>query len=134
MAVGSAFTAIVNSFVKDILGGIMGWLMGDVNLEELVIRLGEGETAPVIKYGSFIQNIIYFLIIAMVMFSIIKIFAKINVMLNKIEEKLSKDKEEAVEEVAQPEPEPAAEPVKVDSDEVVLLKEIRDLLKENKQA
>ena len=41
VAVGSAFTAIVNSFVKDIIGGVMGWLMGDVNLEDLKIYLGE---------------------------------------------------------------------------------------------
>lgn len=135
VAVGSAFTAIVNSFVKDIIGGLMGWLMGDVNLEDLKIYLGSEEGAPTINYGSFIQTIIYFLIIASVMFCVIKLIAKLNAALEKLDKKIKheEEKEEVVEQAAPPVEEVKVEE-KMDSEEIALLKEIRDLLKENKKA
>ncbi len=117
VAVGSAFTAIVNSFVKDIIGGLMGFFIGDMNLEDLEVKLGEGAS---IRYGAFLQSIIYFLIVATTMFIVIRIIARVKAMLEKLEKK-------EVEEVKEVKKE-----VKVDSDEVVLLREIRDLLKDNK--
>ena len=137
VAVGSAFTAIVNSFVKDIIGGVMGWLTGDVNLEDLKIYLGEGEGAPTINYGSFIQSIIYFLIIATVMFCVIKLISKLNSALEKLDKKLKHEEEKKpeVEQVAEViKEEPKAEEKVVNEEEIALLKEIRDLLKENKKA
>lgn len=137
VAVGSAFTAIVNSFVKDIIGGLMGWLMGDVNLDELKIYLGKGENAPTINYGSFIQSIIYFLIIATVMFCVIKLLAKLNSALEKLDKKFKREEEKA-EEPEVVNVEKVKEETKVveksNDEEIALLKEIRDLLKENKKA
>lgn len=104
--IGSAFTAIVNSFIKDIVSPVIGWIMGGLDLTGYSIALA-GENA--ILYGSFIQNVINFLITALVIFMMVK---GIN--------KLHRKKEEA------PAPAPAPDP------QLVLLEEIRDLLKEQK--
>ena len=109
--VGSTFTAIVNSLVKDIITPFIGVLMGGANFGELCWTIGEAQ----IMYGSFIQAVINFLITAFVLFCVVK---AMNTM-----KKLSEKKEE---EEAKPE-EPAA-PAPVPED-IVLLTEIRDLLK-----
>lgn len=115
--VGSAFTAIVNSLVKDIVTPFIGVLTGGVDFTQLkyVITPAVGETPEVaILYGNFIQAIINFLIIAFVVFCMVKM---INSMRNKMEEAKKKEEEAA----------PPAPPAP--SAEVVLLGEIRDLLK-----
>lgn len=119
VVVGSAFTAIVNSLVKDVVTPAIGLITGgiDFSAQQIVLATDEaGEVINAIKYGAFVQNIINFLLIALVVFCFVKI-------VNKIREKAAaakKAQEEAVAEVP-------AEPVK--SDEVLLLEEIRDLLK-----
>ena len=114
--IGGAFGKIVSSLVDDILMPLIGLITGGVNFTELkwVIKPAElnaaGEeivAATTLNYGLFIQNIIDFLIIALVIFMMIR---GIN--------RLRKKQEEPAT------PEPAPEP----SDEVKLLTEIRNLL------
>ena len=81
VAVGGAFTAIVNSLVNDIVMPIVGLIAGGVDFTSLAIRIpnffGTGDEA-VIAYGNFIQNVIEFLIIAWVIFMIIKAMNRLN--------------------------------------------------------
>ena len=81
VAVGGAFTAIVNSLVNDIIMPIVGLIAGGVDFTNLAIRIpnffGTGDEA-VIAYGNFIQNVIQFLIIAWVIFMIVKAMNRIN--------------------------------------------------------
>lgn len=108
--IGASFTSIVNSLVNDIIMPIAGMLMGGIDFTSLrfVIRpAADGTAESAIKYGSFIQNIVNFLIIASVVFVIIK---ALNHFFRKEEKKEAAD----------------AKP----SEEVQLLAEIRDLLKE----
>ena len=108
--IGSAFGKIVTSVVDDILMPLIGMVVGGVDFTGLSVKIGEAE----VKYGNFIQNVIDFLIVAFCIFLIVK-------GINKISEKavaLRKKEEEEKKEEA---------PAK--SDEVVLLEEIRDLLK-----
>ena len=115
--IGAAFNSVVNSLVNDVIMPPIGWILGGVDFSNLFIDLsGKGYAslvaaeeagAPIIKYGLFVNNVINFLIIAFVIFMIIK---QVN--------RMQKPKEEAS---AAP-PEPTAEEK--------LLAEIRDLLKE----
>ena len=94
VAVGGAFTAIVNSLVNDIVMPIVGLLAGGVDFTGLAIRIpnffGTGDEA-VIAYGNFIQNVIQFLIIAWVIFMIVKPMDRVNLKKGKEEEKKAKD-------------------------------------------
>ena len=113
VVVGSAFTAIVNSLVKDVIMPFIGWLIGGIDFSQFKIVLAPavGDTPEVaILYGTFINQIINFLILAFVVFTVVKLINQ-----------LRRKKEEEPE----PEPEAPAEPP-VD---VQLLTEIRDLLK-----
>ena len=106
---GSAFTKIVNSLVSDILTPIIGLATGKVDLSNLKIDINE---QLIIPYGQFLQSIIDFLIVAAVVFFVIK---GMNTLKAKLEKQ--KDEEEAEEEVTP-------------SNEELLLTEIRDLLKD----
>ena len=99
--IGGAFGKIVTSLVNDILMPLIGTLLGGLNFTSLTIDVNDATIA----YGSFIQSIVDFLIIAFCIFMMIKLFEKF------------KHKEE----------EAPANPVK--SDETLLLEEIRDILK-----
>ena len=81
VAVGGAFTAIVNSLVNDIVMPIVGLLLGGVDFTHLAIRVpnffGTGDEA-VIAYGNFIQNVVQFLVIACVIFAVIKAMNRLN--------------------------------------------------------
>ncbi|MBQ9584663.1 MAG: large-conductance mechanosensitive channel protein MscL [Muribaculaceae bacterium] len=107
--IGGAFGKIVSSLVDDVLMPAIGMLTGNVDFTGLALKIGEGEGAAVLKYGTFIQNVIDFLIIALCIFLMIKGMNK-----------LMKKKEE--------EPAPEPEP----TNEEKLLGEIRDLLKKDK--
>lgn len=114
--VGSAFTAIVNSLVKDVITPVISVITGGVDFTQMkyVITPATEEIAEVaVCYGNFIQAVINFLIIAFVVFCMVKL-------INGMRAKLEKQQEEA----------PAAPPAP--SEEVVLLSEIRDLLKKDK--
>ncbi|MCI6331980.1 MAG: large conductance mechanosensitive channel protein MscL, partial [Lachnospiraceae bacterium] len=62
--IGGAFTAIVNSLVNDVIMPAVSILTGGIDFSGLCIKLGEGEEAAAINYGSFISAIVNFLIIA----------------------------------------------------------------------
>lgn len=110
---GSAFTKIVNSLVSDILTPIIGLATGKVDLSNLKIDINE---QLIIPYGQFLQSIIDFLIVAAVVFFVIK-------GMNTLKAKLEKQKDE---EEAEEEEEEEVTP----SNEELLLTEIRDLLKD----
>ncbi|NJM40867.1 MAG: large conductance mechanosensitive channel protein MscL, partial [Anaerolineae bacterium] len=65
---GGAFGAIVTSFVNDIIMPLVGIILGGVNFAGLTIDVGSAK----VGYGNFIQAIILFLIIAWVMFMVVK--------------------------------------------------------------
>ncbi|MDI9546578.1 MAG: large-conductance mechanosensitive channel protein MscL [Chloroflexota bacterium] len=106
VVMGTAFTAIVNSLVNDVIMPIIGMIIGGVDFTSLSITIGEAQ----ILYGSFIQAVINFLLIAFVVFLLVKA-------INEAQRRMAGPK---VEEKAAP-PEPSAEEK--------LLMEIRDLLK-----
>ncbi len=66
--IGAAFGAIVASLVDDIIMPIIGVILGGVDFTSLAIQVGEAS----INYGNFIQAIINFLIIAFVIFMIVR--------------------------------------------------------------
>lgn len=101
--IGAAVGKMVSTLVENILMPIIGVFLGGVNFADLSITVGDAA----VGYGAFIQAIIDFLIIAFVIFMILKAISK-------MKEKY------AEEQAAEPEPDPA---------DVVLLTEIRDLLK-----
>ena len=128
VVIGGAFSSIVGSLVNDIIMPVISLATGGIDFTNLFVSLN-GETyatlaeaqaagASVLAYGSFIQAIINFLIIAFVLFMIIKI-------MNTASEKASKLKKKGAKEEEKPAP-----PVK--PEEVVLLEQIRDLLKKSK--
>lgn len=101
--IGAAFGKIVTSLVNDMFMPVIGSILGGINFSSLSLTIGDAN----IMYGSFIQSIIDFLIIAICIFLMIKFFEKFK---HKSEEKEAPSK----------------------SDDVVLLEEIRDLLKSKK--
>ena len=103
--IGSAFSSIVTSLVNDILMPVIGVFLGGVDFTSLKVTILKDAT---INYGMFIQNIINFLIIAVSVFVFIKLVNKI----------FLRFKEAPKEEV------------KKKADDILLLEEIRDLLKE----
>lgn len=103
---GGAFGKVVSSFVNDVLMPPVGVAMGGVDFKDLayILQEAQGEVAAVtIKYGSFIQTIIDFIIIAFVIFMVVKGYNK----------------------MVQAKEEEAAEPTASEN----LLTEIRDILK-----
>lgn len=115
--IGAAFTAITNSVVNDIIMPVIGLVTGGMDFAEMRIILKPAtETAAevAIRYGALINVVINFLLVSLVLFFVVKGF-------NALKEK-SRKEEEAKAAAA-----PAPEPKK--SDDVILLEEIRDLLK-----
>lgn len=117
IVIGAAFTTIVQSFVKDIINPVIGVLTGGIDFSNIFINLGDGDYAslaaaqeagaPTLNIGLFLNAIVSFLIVAWVLFLIVKAVNNL--------------KKQAEEEPAAPEtPEPPAD--------VKLLTEIRDLL------
>lgn len=102
--IGAAFGKIVTSLVNDMLMPVVGIFLGGVDFSTLSFTIGEAQ----VKYGAFIQTIIDFIIIAFTIFIVVKLF-----------EHLKRNEEAAPAESTPPAP----------SQEVVLLSEIRDLLK-----
>ena len=69
--VGGAFTAIVTSLNQDILTPVLA-IFGGTDFSNLYVKLGSGDTAPVLMYGNFITAVINFLIMALVIFVLIR--------------------------------------------------------------
>ncbi len=74
--IGGAFTAIVNSLVNDVMMPILSLVTGGLDFSKLCIVLGEGEGAATLNYGAFIAAVINFLLIAFVIFMMIKTINK----------------------------------------------------------
>ncbi|MCX4352577.1 MAG: large conductance mechanosensitive channel protein MscL [Lachnospiraceae bacterium] len=74
--IGGAFTAIVTSLVNDVAMPLLSLITGGFDFTSLCIVLGEGEQAATLNYGSFIAAVINFLLIAMVIFLLIKMVNK----------------------------------------------------------
>lgn len=109
IVIGGAFGKIVSSFVSDILMPPLGLAMGGVDFKDLAVVLQQAAgdvPAVTLNYGSFIQTVVDFVIIAFAIFMVIKAMNN-----------LKKKEEAAPEEPAKP------------SEEVVLLTQIRDSLK-----
>ncbi|MBL3571472.1 MULTISPECIES: large-conductance mechanosensitive channel protein MscL [Rhodovulum] len=70
--VGAAFTAIVTSLVNDLINPVIGLFVGGIDFSGLAFRIGEGENAGVFAYGNFLTTLINFLIIAWVVFLLVK--------------------------------------------------------------
>lgn len=104
--VGGAFSSIVSSLVNNILTPLLGIFLGGIDFSSLSIKVKDAT----IYYGSFIQSIIDFLIISFCIFIMIK-------MINKI---FSISKKESTK--------------KTKSEDIILLEEIRDLLKKEKNS
>lgn len=114
--IGGAFGKIVDSLVKDIVMPLVGALLGGVDFKHLYLNLGsqtyttlaeaEAAGAPLVKYGAFINTTIDFLIISFAIFVAIKALSKLK--------------------RAEAAPAPAPE----DPEDVKLLREIRDALKQ----
>ena len=108
VVIGSAFGKIVTSIVNDILMPIIGVIIGGIDFSGLSIKFGDAT----INYGMFIQNVIDFLIVALCIFFFIKVIERLT--------KKKEEKEEKVEEAMKDE-------------QIILLEEIRDLLKNLKK-
>ncbi|MCC7460885.1 MAG: large-conductance mechanosensitive channel protein MscL [Gammaproteobacteria bacterium] len=106
--VGAAFGKIVSSLVGDVITPALGKWIGGVNFTDLGVSLGADPTGKdvLVKYGSFIQTIFDFIIIALVLFVALK----------------------GINRLKKPAP-AAAPPPPVPPRQEVLLEEIRDLLK-----
>ena len=106
--VGGAFGSITSSLIDDIIMPVVGIFVSQASFADLSVQIG----GAVITYGNFIQAVLNFLIMAFVVFCLIKAINRFH-----------RKKEEAPkEEPAPPEP----------SNEEKLLAEIRDLLKESR--
>lgn len=102
--IGTAFSKIVTSVVNDILTPLLGIVIGGLDFTNLTLKVGDA----VISYGIFIQNVIDFLIVAVCIFIFVKIISRFNK-----KEEIKEEKEE----------------VPKKDEQIILLEEIRDLLK-----
>jgi large conductance mechanosensitive channel len=107
VVIGAAFTAIVNSLVDDIIMPFVGIILGGIDFSSLSVTFGEAT----ITYGNFIQAVINFLLVALVIFFVVRTINRMSA---------QKEKEE---EAAPAEP----------SEEEKLLAEIRDLLRQQQR-
>lgn len=117
IVVGAAFTAIVTSLVGDIINPVIGMMIGGIDFSNYYFDLSQGgheslkaaeaAGAPLIKYGMFINAIVKFLIVAFVVFMMVK-------QLNRLKAQFEQQQADA----------PAVTPA-----DIALLTEIRDLLK-----
>jgi len=104
--IGAAFAAIISSLVKDIIMPLIGIILGGIDFAGLSAQVG----SATLTYGKFIQAILYFLIVGLILFLVVKSYNAV-----------SRKKKEVA---PPPPPEPSAEEK--------LLTEIRDLLKEGR--
>jgi large conductance mechanosensitive channel len=107
--VGGAFTSIVTALVDNIITPIIGMISGGVDFSSLSVTVGSAN----LQYGAFIQAVINFLLVAFVLFMVLK---AVNTATSKAQALIKKEEEEKAEAPAEP------------SEEVKLLTEIRDAL------
>jgi large conductance mechanosensitive channel len=109
VVIGAAFGKIVSSLVADVITPAIGKFVGGVNFKDLAYSLGNDPAGQpiLVKYGTFLQNIFDFIIIAFAIFMALKVINRLKTP-----------------------PPPAADPAP--APDVVLLSEIRDLLKQQR--
>jgi large conductance mechanosensitive channel len=107
VVIGGAFGKIVTSLVTDIITPVIGLLMGGINFSGMSYTLG----SAVVTYGVFIQSVIDFIIVAVAIFLVVKA-------INKAQAAIVKKEAEAKEEVQA-----------VPTEDILLLREIRDALR-----
>lgn len=117
--IGGAFNKIVSSLVNDVVMPPIGMALGGVSFGQLFVSLNgeayatiadaEKAAAPILKYGQFVQTVVDFIIVAFVVFCMVKLIKRMQE---------ARKKEEAAA------PAPAAPP-----EDILLLREIRDSLK-----
>ncbi len=110
--IGGAFGKIVSSLVDNILMPLIGILLGGIDFTNLSVKIKDAT----INYGLFIQNVIDFIIVAFCVFLLVKFINKLSSISDR-----KKKKEEKKEESVKPA-------------DIVLLEEIRDLLKKQNKA
>ena len=86
--IGGAFTAIVNSLVNDIFMPLLSLITGGFDIAGMSVSFGVGDNAATLNYGAFLSAVINFLLIALVIFCIIKA-------MNTATDKMLKKQEEA---------------------------------------
>ena len=77
VVIGGAFTAIVTSIVNDLIMPLISLVTGGIDFTEMKIPLGSGEDAAAFTYGNFISAVISFILIALVVFWLVKGINKI---------------------------------------------------------
>lgn len=87
IVIGVAFSAVINSFVDDILNAFIGAIVGKPNFNDLTLEIGDG----VIRYGSFITALINFVIIAFALFLVVKAFNSLRTKEEQAPDKTEKD-------------------------------------------
>ena len=93
LVMGTAFSAIVNSLVNDIVMPAVGILLGGVSFTDLKLVIPNflgGDTEAVLRYGNFIQNVVNFLVIAFSLFLVIKFLNRMNEKTKEAAEKAKK--------------------------------------------
>lgn len=122
VVIGTAFGAITNSLVRDIIMPPIGFITGGIDFSDLFIALDGGTYAslaeataagaPTVNYGVFINTVLNFLIVAWALFLVVRTMNR-----------LKRQKEEVPAKAPEPPPRPHSE---------VLLEEIRDLLRDGR--
>lgn len=107
VVIGTAFGKITSSLVDNIIMPSLGILLGGIDFGEYAFKVGKST----ISYGAFLQSVVEFVLIAFAVFVLVKV-------INQVKEVLHGD-----DDSAKPTPPPTPE-------DIVLLREIRDLLKE----
>lgn len=118
VVIGSAFTSIVNSLVNDIIMPIVGLVVGGVDFTSLKITIPNffgADNAAVIAYGNFLQNIVNFLIVALAIFLLVRF-------INKLHRKKDAKPQKVVDKTSE----------KQEDEQILILREIRDSLKNKK--
>lgn len=119
--IGGAFTSIVNSLVNDVVMPVVSMIIGGFDFSNLKFTIPAyipGIEPATINYGNFITAVINFLIIAFVIFLLVRFLNNMKKKAEALKEKEEKAEKEAI--------------AKVEDSQTKLLKEIRDLLKEEK--
>ncbi len=122
MIIGAAFTAIVTSLVNDVVMPVVSMIIGGYDFTDLKLTIPayiEGIEPATINYGNFLQAAINFLVIAFVIFLMVRTLNKMRERAERLAKKGEDKKEEEAKEVQE--------------DQTALLKEIRDLLKKGKK-
>ncbi|MCQ2752225.1 MAG: large conductance mechanosensitive channel protein MscL [Coriobacteriales bacterium] len=86
VVIGTAFTAIINSVVSDLIMPLISLITGGIDFSEMKVVIGTGPNAAAFTYGNFINALIQFILIALVIFLIVKVANRLRELAGKKEE------------------------------------------------